>query len=354
MRVFLAGFGLIIILAVGYWLSLIVPLSGALNTYEPLLVEQCERLEIAPGTEDIVVDVEANIAFVSSADRRAWFNDGGSEVGGVKNGGIYMVDLDDPTSARLVSPDSMTDFLPHGIDLWHGDNGEKRLFVVSHPSTGEEIVEIFEVAENASLTHLKSISFDEMYSPNDVVAVGPSQFYATNDRRYDVGLMSWVETNFALPLTSVVYFDGNTGREIENGFAYANGINISNDGGTVYVSEVVKRRISVLSRDLQTNALTKTRTIKINAAPDNIDVDDEGRLWIGGHPKPLEFAAHAKDSRKISPSHVVKIDPETDAYEDVFISLDGEINASSVGAAHNGKLLVGAVFDPHIMVCPIS
>ena len=45
MRVFLAGFGLIVILAVGYWLSLIVPLSGALNTYEPLLVEQCERLE---------------------------------------------------------------------------------------------------------------------------------------------------------------------------------------------------------------------------------------------------------------------------------------------------------------------
>jgi len=203
------------------------------------------------------------------------------------------------------------------------------------------------------LSHLESVSFEEMYSPNDVVAVGPRQFYATNDRRYDQGFMANVEMYFALPLTSIVYFDGEVGQTIQNRLVYANGINQSPDGETIYVSEVLKRRVSVFHRDVRTNDLSSIKEINLNTAPDNIDVDPSGMLWIGGHPQVLKFESHAKDASEISPSHVIKVDPKTGEYEDVFVSLDGEINASSVGAAYNGKLLVGAVFDQHIMVCPL-
>ena len=353
MRSILGFFALIVLLIGGYLASVVVPVSGALDNYQSKLVEQCERLDVAPGTEDIVIDHETNLAFVSSADRRAWYEDGGSEMAAPVKGGIYVVDLEDPTSAVLVSPKSMGDFLPHGIDLWRGEDGKKHLFVVNHPSTGEEIVEIFSVGDEGVLTHFESVSFEEMYSPNDVVAVGPRQFYATNDRRYDEGIMAGIETYFALPLTNVVYFDGVTGRAAAEGMVYANGINQSKNGKAIYVSEVLKRRISVFERDVETNELTRVKRIKLNTAPDNIDVDNSGSLWIGGHPQAFKFANHAKDASAISPSHIVKVDSKTGEYEDIFVSLNGEINASSVGAAHDGKLLVGAVFDPHIMVCPL-
>ena len=354
MRTILGFVALIVLLIGGYLATVIVPVSGMLDKYETMLVAQCDRLDIAPGTEDIVIDYETNLAFVSSADRRAWYQDGGSETAPPVKGGIFVVDLDNPTGAIRVSPDSLDDFLPHGIDLWRGEDGKKRLFVVNHPSTGEEIIEIFDVGEGGLLTHLESVSFDEMYSPNDVVAVGPKQFYATNDRRYDEGVLASLEMYFALPLTSIVYFDGVKGRIVQEGMVYANGINQSNNGKAIYVSEVMKRRVSVFERDVETNELTKVKKIKINTAPDNIDVDQSGMLWIGGHPQAMKFAGHAENASAISPSHVVKIDPGSGDYKDVFISLDGEINASSVGAVHDGKLLVGAVFDPHIMVCPLS
>ena len=59
---------------------------------------------------------------------------------------------------------------------------------------------------DGALTHLESVSFAEMHSPNDVVAVGPRQFYATNDRRHEQGIIAQLEAYLALPLTNVVYF----------------------------------------------------------------------------------------------------------------------------------------------------
>ena len=345
--------GLAVFIAMTIVASNLVPASGALNNYAPLLVDQCNRLDIAPGTEDIAIDHKRNVAFVGTADRRHWYNHADTDKA-TEEDGIYLVDLANPSRARKISPATMSNgFFPHGIDYWESDDGERRLFVVNHPPSGAEIVEIFEVEEDHSLTHIDSVSFDEMYSPNDVVGVGPRQFYATNDRRYDSGFMAPIELYFALPLTDVVFFDGAKGSIVAKGLRYANGVNVSPDGARLYVAEVLKRRLSVFDRDPATNALRKTGHIKLNTSPDNIDVDAQGDLWIGGHPQALKFEPHAKDPASIAPSHVVKVDAKTGETNDVFISLNGEINASSVGAAHENTLLVGAVFDEHIMVCPI-
>ena len=37
----------------------------------------------------------------------------------------------------------------------------------------------------------------------------------------------------------------------------------------------------------------------------------------------------------------------------MFVSTQGEINGSSVGAVWDNTLIVGAVFDGHVMVCPM-
>ena len=350
MRVIIFSITALIVGALTWSLSHSIPLTGQLADLKPLLVNQCRAIDIAPGTEDITFAPELGVAFISAADRRAWYNETNQTDTNPANG-IYTLSLDGSDTVTKVSPD-MGDFLPHGIYLWRGDGDAMRLFVVNHPPSGEELIEIFEVGDGGALTHLESVSFPAMHSPNDVVAVGPRQFYATNDRGYDKGLLATIEAYMALPFSSIVYFDGDQGRLIKKGMTYANGINKSSDNGTIYVAEVLKRRVAAFDRDIQDNTLSSPRYFKAGTAPDNIEVDKQGRLWIGGHSKIFEFTAHADDPSAIAPSHVTRIDTVTGETKDIFISLDGEINGSSVGAAHDGLLLVGAVFDGHVMACP--
>ncbi len=349
MRLFVIILITVILAGFGWMLAHLVPAAGWFVAMEPKLVDQCRGVDIASGTEDIAIDHDMNIAFISAADRRGWYNETG-EPFNPKNG-IYTLSLDGADTVTKVSP-PMDNFLPHGISLWKSPNGEKRLFVVNHPTTGEEIVEIFGIGDNGALTHLDSISFDAMHSPNDVLAVGMRSFYATNDRGYEEGVMATLEAYMALPFSSVVYFDGEEGRIIKKGMTYANGINMSADGSEVYVAEFLKRRVAIFERDQSTGALRKLRSLKTSTGPDNIDVAEDGALWIGGHTKVFEFLKHAKDENAVAPSHVVRIDPASGESEDVFISTDGEINASSVAATTDDTLLVGAVFDGHVMVCP--
>lgn len=337
--------------ALGWFLAHIIPAAGTFASLEPALVNRCTAVDIAPGTEDVTIDPDLNAAFISAADRRDWYNETGADGVNPQNG-IYLMNLDGDNAVRRVSP-PMENFLPHGINLWRGPNGEKRLFVVNHPPSGEEIVEIFSVGANGDLSHLESVSYDAMHSPNDVVAVGPRQFYATNDRGFEKGPLAWLEAYMALPFSSVSYFDGETGRIAAKGLAYANGINRSADGSTIYVAEFLKRRISIFNRDPETGALTKQKSIKVNTGPDNIEIAADGGLWIAGHTKVFDFLSHAKDPSAVAPSHVIRLNPRNGLKSDVFISTEGELNASSVGAVWDKTLIVGAVFDDHVMVCPM-
>ena len=351
MRLLIGVIGAFVAGALLWVIANIIPASGAFANLEPTLVDRCTQVDIAPGTEDITIDPQLNAAFVSAADRRDWYNETGAEGVNPRNG-VYLLSLDGSNAARRVSP-PMENFLPHGINLWRGANGEKRLFVVNHPPTGEEIVEIFDVAPNGDLTHLESISFEAMHSPNDVVAVGPRQFYATNDRGYESQPLATIEAYMALPFSSVVYFDGEQGAIAKKGLAYANGINRSADGSKIYVAEFLKRRVTIFNRDPGSGALTKEKSLAVNTGPDNIEVAADGALWIAGHTKVFDFLAHAKDAEKIAPSHVIRLNPRNGVKSDVFISTEGEINGSSVGAVWDKTLLVGAVFDDHVSVCPM-
>lgn len=67
-------------------------------------------------------------------------------------------------------------------------------------------------------------------SLNDIVAVGPEHFYATNDHYFvDPYLRSW-ELYLGLAWSYVVYYSPNEVRVMADGFDLANGINISPDG----------------------------------------------------------------------------------------------------------------------------
>jgi arylesterase/paraoxonase len=338
--------GLALLACCGYVAAQVIPASGIFQTFEQRVVDDCRAVTIAPGTEDVTIEPDFKAAFISADDRRATF------AGRPVQGGIYGINIEAPDLVVKVSVDAPADFHPHGISIWRGADGSRRLFAINHAADGEK-VEIFDLGEDGMLTHLETISFPEMTSPNDLVAVGPRAFYVTNDRGYKTGLMSTLEAYLALPFASLAYFDGEKGSYAARGLVYANGVNQSPDGKTIYVAELLKRRIAVFERNAETGALARKRSFSVMTNPDNIEVAKDGGLWVAGHPKIFEFLKHVKDPSHPAPSHVIRVNARTGENKEFFYDGEGGLNASSVGAMWDRTLIVGSVFDDKVMVCPI-
>ena len=343
---FLRLAGLIALAIVGWVIWNLVPASGIFAGLKQKLIDECRAVTVFPGTEDVTIDPELDVAFISADARRATF------AGAPVQGGVYALRLDGSDRVSKVSPDSFGAFHPHGLSLWRGDDGRKRLFVINHSGGDGDKVEIFDVGTGGALMHVDSVAFPEMTSPNDVLGVGPRSFYVTNDKAFKEGFMSKAEAWLALPLASLAYFDGQNGKIAARGLAYANGVNMSADGGKVYATAFLGRQVVVYGRDAATGALTREKAIRVNTGPDNVEVASDGALWIGGHPKVFDFLEHVKDPTHVAPAHVIRVNPESGAVEDMLIDASGAINASSVGAVYDDTLIVGSVFDDHVMVCP--
>ena len=330
------------------------PAAGVFQDPDETGLEGCERVEVAPGTEDVTIDPATGLVFVSATERRSLQSEPDN---GIPDNGIYVFPLDDPAAVRRVSVDAPADFRPHGISLWRdeaeGGAPMTRLFVISHPESGHQVL-IYDVAEDGALAHVRTVTDPALRSPNDLVAVGPDQFYATNDVRFGDTWMGFAEAFLGLPLGSIAYFDGTEGRIAAGGLAYANGIATDETGETLYASALIGRKVHVFARDRETGAIARTRRIPVPLGLDNIEIAQDGDLLIGGHPDIFAFLGHQNDPEALAPSQVVHIDPETGAHETIFYSGGEAISASSVGAVHDGRLVVGAVFDPHVLVCPLQ
>ncbi|MGM0404023.1 MAG: strictosidine synthase family protein [Thermodesulfobacteriota bacterium] len=321
--------------------------AGHFKTITPHSGGSCVTIPGIPGPEDITVDSPAGIAFISSDDRRA------AAAGEPVQGAVYALDLNGQRYKPVdLTADFTKEFHPHGISLYKTEKGETLLFVINHTTAGS-FVEIFEYRNNR-LDHRESIGHPLMFSPNDLVAVGPRRFYATNDHGNASKWGRILEEYLQLARAYVVYFDGNKMEIAAKRFKYANGINTSIDGKRVYVATTIGRSLHVLSRDIPTGALTKEFAIHLNTGADNIERDEEGNLFVACHPKLLDFAAHAKDREAVSPSQVLKIsflDRNQYSIEEVYLDEGKEISASSVAAPYKGGFVIGQVFDGHILFC---
>lgn len=323
--------------------------SGGFKTIDNHFQGKRQKISGFYGTEDITIDQTTGIAFLSSDNRWAT-----SLKGSPTKGAIYVLNLND----SILTPRSKTDdfmqedFHPHGISFYETPEGKKMLFVVNHRNSGA-FVEIFEY-KNDSLQHKTSVKGSLMISPNDVVGVGENQFYFTND--HDEKLSAWrsFKDLLQIGMGNICYYDGQKMIKTPfDGLKYANGINKSADGKKIYVAETTAKKITVFDRNIETGVLTKSNEIDTNTGVDNIELDTEGSLWVGCHPQMLKFLGHAKDEKALSPSEIIKIKLlENGKFEQttVYMNDGSEISASSVGAVYKDRLLIGPVFQGHIVV----
>lgn len=347
-RIVLLAVVVLLLAVVGFVLDTLAD-AGAFRTLAPHGFEQCTKVAGFTGAEDLVFDASTGLAFISSNDFRAM------EAGAPKPGVIFSWDVAAKGAPKPV-PHDLQALHPHGLGLFVRD-GLKRLFVVNHPTRTSSTVELFDVLDGPTLKHVRTVEAPEFVSLNDVAPVGPEQFYVTIDAGTRAGTFGRVVETFArMPWSGLGFFDGTKASVAVSGLRYANGVAVSRDGATVFVSETTGRRLLAFSRDAATGALTERAALMTQAGLDNISIGDDGALFIGAHPKMLEFLGHAKDPAHHSPSQVLRATYTNGAFElgDVALDDGALLSGSSVAVPlGSGRTLIGSVFEPHVLDCQL-
>ena len=360
--------------------------NGQFDSVVEVNKELCTAVSAPAGAEDMVFDARNDVVYMAAYDRRALMKEPQDKT---VQGGLYALKLTPFGKVRSLKPvryakqgEGISQRLhPHGIDLVKGRYGRSTLFVVNHypqeisTPEGKQVakhsVEIFDIGKNGRLRHRKTVVSPHIISPNDVVGLSKDTFYVANDMVKTSPLGRGVSFFTGGADGTVVYYDGKETRLVAKGLTFANGITTNLAGEKLYVAETGARRIAVYdikeSGDLQRLGVFPSRT-----GVDNISLDDQGRLWVAGHPRIMDFIAHAGDSTKIAPSEVVRISLQADSgdngesggngesgenilsgKEDIlYSSLGDDLSASSVALPlKKGYMVVGSVFEDKILVC---
>lgn len=337
------------VIFVGGFVLRIAWIGGVFTSIEPHFDGQCRLVGGPVGSEDLTIDAAGNRAFISATDRRAL------AAGQPVPGGLWAYPLDAPGAQPVnLTPDAGLYLQPHGISLWREPDGRAALFVVNHPAPGhgwpEHTIEIYDVV-GERLVHRATLTDRRLVMPNDLVAVGLDRFYLTNTHAHGRGIRQDLETYLQLRGAEVLrYGPGGFSTAIAD-LVFPNGINVSADGRTVYVAAVTARSVLVYDRDPATDALTPRGEIDIGSGGDNIEVDADGQLWIGSHPKLLAVPAHAEDASSPAPAQVLRVNPADGAVEEIYLDDGSEFAAASVAARQGNRLLVGQIFGEGFLDC---
>lgn len=326
---------------------------GLTRTIRPTASRNARRLT-APGlvgVEDIVVDQEHAVAYLSAADRRT------ERSGGPERGGLFRLRLDDPDAVpeRI---DLGVEIYPHGISLWVAEDGRRELWAIDH-AHGEHAVRRYAIERDGAQEQLRQLAVYTsplIVSPNDLTVTGEGECYVTNDHGLRGVVLQALEQFARLPLSNVVRIS-DTGGSVNYLHAlthvpYANGIAWHPGRGEVYVAAMTRREIWRCTVQ-PGGRLRREAVFPTTMCVDNIEVDPDGSLWIGGHPKILQLLAHASAPEAHSASQVIRMDPVDGSFETFFEDDGSLLSGCSVGVRWSDRLLVGSVMEPFVLDHPV-
>lgn len=307
----------------------------------------CKALESPYGPEDMFVDYDTGLLYISATPR------GDQDKDGNAKGNIFTLDMNDANATiQTTGIDFGKSFKPHGISLIKLADGSKRLFAISHPEETTSVVEVFDVA-GRQLTHLKTI--DGLTGGlNSITAIDGERFYATQDGSQR-GVSSLINAVFGLEYGEVIFYDGTKSIVASDGFSYANGLELSDDGTQLFVADTLNRVLVFFDRDVETNLLTKTGDLYMDAGVDNIRRIEDGTFYIGGHPKMFSSFFFMGGRTEIAPSVVFHAIPPKDGkggeLRVVYLE-DGQLMSATSGAVkYKDKMFVASIVDNHILSC---
>jgi arylesterase / paraoxonase len=335
--------------------------AGEFTTLAPVFGGTCTDIGGLPGAEDIVLDRAGGTMFIASDDRRA------QAAGASKRGGVYILPIRgaEAISQRLdLTAGIPAAFHPHGISRFVNEAGKATIMVVNHPKGFNNYdgttVEIYDQGADNALTHRRTVAVQGLTRINDIVATGPDSFYATSESDIPTGsgaaLWSIIADNDRSG--AVWFFDDTTGKKLDTGIGFANSLALTADGKTLYASGTTSRAIYIYDRDPATNAIKRRTAAFVGTGADNLDVDPDGTLWVGTHPKLLSFIQHATNARKGAPSQVIILEPDATGLkgkvDQVYLKDQNDgFSAVSVAVRDGDTMVLGSVFEQGIRVCKL-
>jgi arylesterase/paraoxonase len=218
------------------------------------------------------------------------------------------------------------------------------------------MAELFRETSPGHFTHTRTWSHPLFLSPNDLVAVSPSQFYVANDKPSGGGLAAVLQ-QLGIGGSPLTYVDDAQVRVVKDDIASGGGVNVSADGRRLYVAETAAQRIRVLERDTFSGDVTDLARVDVVSSPDNVDVAADGSLWIGAHANTLKLIQHFA-AEAPAPSQVIRVmlgaDGQAKSIEDIYLDDGRQFSASSVGVNYDNLVLIGSITERKVMVCTME
>ncbi|XP_003475052.2 serum paraoxonase/lactonase 3 [Cavia porcellus] len=311
----------------------------------PVELQNCHLIEkLENGSEDIDI-LPSGLAFISTGLKYP----GVPDFAPGETGKIFLIDLNEqvPRAQALKISGGFEEalFNPHGISTFIGKDGTVYLYVVNHPLL-ESTVEIFKFEEQQrSLTYLKTIKHELLKCVNDIVVVGPEQFYATRDRYFASFPLVLLEMFFDLHWTYVTFYSPSEVKLVAKGFGTANGITVSPDQRYIYVADIRDKKIYVMEKHENWD-LTQLKVLQLETLVDNLIVDPTtGDIWAGCHPNLFKLMHYnPEDPPGSEVLRIQNVLADKPTVSTVYANNGSVLQGSSVAAVYNGKILIGTVF----------
>ncbi|MDP6673616.1 MAG: beta-propeller fold lactonase family protein, partial [Gammaproteobacteria bacterium] len=134
------------------------------------------------------------------------------------------------------------------------------------------------------------------------------------------------------------------------------GINVSQDGNTLYVAETQGEAIRVLRRNPSDGSVETINSIALGTAPDNIDVAADGSLWVGAHSNLFALIMHFIAGTD-APSQILRVELNNatePTIKEIYMNRGDEISASSIGLTYGKQLLIGSITATKILICEMD
>lgn len=328
----------IFVMALGIYVQILLQDAGAYRDISPVIFGSCQKKGDLRGGEDMVT-VKSG-AIIISADPR----DGGE-------GALYSYDPAKQEILKLTpEPTLKTAFRPHGIDV-HETLHQSLLYVVNHRTEEETVVEVFDF-KAGKLFHVKTLKDPFFQSGNDIAAVGEDQFYLSSDFGTPHKAVQKVTQYLRHATGYVSYYDGKKADIVIPQVFYANGLTMDSERKTLFVASMLSKKVGVY--DVTAGSPVKIKSLDVDGGPDNIHWVD-GNLYVAAHVKLLNLKKESEDRAHKAPSQIIEYSNVLDENPEsrvIYANQGEEISSASfalpLGAS---RLLIGTVFDDHILDC---
>ena len=321
--------------------------------------DQCRRINLVDadtgwrlrGIEDIATDAGRRHLFLSAYDRRAVEKAARKRASSLPSGGVYKVavetlfatgDEELTLDAILSSGEIAGGLRPHGIEY---DADKKELVLINrtyrrHKNGWRMTPTLQRVGANGEIYVGKTAPAH--CAANDALLVDGALVST-----FDHGSCNWragLEDVFRLKRSGVVNGKGET---VFKGAAYANGLAIQ-DGKMVVAAT---REKSLIYLENKFGDWREEKRLDLEAAPDNLTVNEAGSVIAAVHPSLIRLALNRKLGIGKAPSRILEIKNNGETAV-LFDEPHGKtFSAATVGVDLADGLVLGSVTDQGLLVC---